>query len=274
MEELVQLDKPLEKEVAAAIDFECDRIRAEDEIDKDPYVLLVDGIGKLSKGNISAWQGIAKSKKTFGITLTVAGLVRGESLHPKFQPVAGGKLVWIDTEQSPYDAQKVTKRLFKMCGGDYNLLFYALRKYGAKTRVQKIEAILEKYKGQMDCLIIDGIRDLIIDFNDPVESSEITTKLMAWSIDYNIHISVVLHANKSDGNMRGHLGTELENKCETVFAVKKDEQYKDVSHIEEKFGRGKNVEPFKFKVNAEGLPELVDDDHILVDDDDTPPWER
>lgn len=271
MEELKLLDEPI-KQSPETVEFECDRIRANDEIERDPYVLLVDGIGKLSKGNISAWQGIAKSKKTFGITLTVAGLVRGESIHPKFQPVVNGKLIWIDTEQSPYDAQKVTKRLYAMCGSDENLLFYALRKYNAKVRVQKIEAILERYKGEIDCLVIDGIRDLIIDFNDPVESSEITTKLMAWSIDYNIHISVVLHANKSDGNMRGHLGTELENKCETVFAVKKDEQLKDVSHIEEKFGRGKNIEPFQFKVNSDGLPELVDDHFIEVED--KAPWEK
>lgn len=264
--ELIKLDNP----ITDGVDISCDRIRATDKISKQPAVLLVDGVAKLTKGNISAWKGMAKSKKTFALTLTVASLVKGESTHPKFQPIAKGKVAWIDTEQSPYDAQLVVKRLSTICGGEDNLMFYGLRRYAPSVRLAKIEQLLKEHGDVIDTLIIDGIRDLILDFNDLVESSNMLTNLMAWSIDYDLHISVVLHANKGDGNMRGHLGTELGNKCETVFSVTKDENMKDVSLVTEEFGRGKEIKEFKLIVNSDGLPQVVDDDNIGYDIDESP----
>lgn len=254
--DLIELDKPVENMVSISED----RIRSTDDIAKAPTVLKIDGIPKFTKGNISAWQGIAKSKKTFAITLTVGGLVAGESIHNKFAPEGDGNLAWFDTEQSPFDAQKVVRRLKKLAGVEERLHFYALRRYGAKTRVQKIEAYLAEYGKDLDFMVIDGVRDLVIDFNDPVESSEIVTKLMAWTIDYDCHISVVLHANKGDGNMRGHLGTELENKCEAAFSVTKDEINTDMSEVEEKFGRGKNIEKFKIVIDGNGMPGVYEGD--------------
>lgn len=265
MEELVVLDVPLEAQ--GSIDL--DRIKADDEIAKAPYVLLIDGVGKMSKGNISSWKGIAKSKKTFALTLIMANLVGKASLHEKFSPANKGLVAWVDTEQSPYDAQKIVKRIKTMCGNEDDLMFYALRKYGAKDRVSKVESLLTKHGEKIDVLVIDGVRDLVNDFNDATESSKLISKLMAWSIDYDCHISVVLHANKSDGNMRGHLGTELENKSETVFSVTKDQNIKDVSLVEEQFGRGKEIESFEIKINKNGLPEVVDG-KIHLDDDDSP----
>ncbi len=261
--ELLKLDKPVSN--TPDIDISCDRIRATDKILKQPAVLLVDGLAKLTKGNISAWKGKAKSKKTFALTLTIASLIKGSSIHEKFQPVSKGKTAWVDTEQSPFDAYKVVKRLEYMCGGEENLLFYGLRRYSPDVRVSKIEKLLLEHGDELDTLIIDGLRDLIYDINDIKECTNILTKLMAWSIDYDIHISVVLHSNKGDGNMRGHLGTELGNKCETVFSVTKDENVKDVSLITEDFGRGKEIEEFKLIINKDGIPEVLDDDSISYD---------
>jgi len=269
--EVLELDKPL----SSTVDIECDRIRASDDIGKPPFVLLIDGVGKMSRGNISSWSGIAKSKKTFALTLIMAGLVKRESIHHKFQPMVTKNIAWIDTEQSPYDAQVVTKRIKSMCGSDENMMFYGLRRYGYKTRIEKIEGLLLKHGADIDLLVIDGIRDLVADFNDAVESSNMIAKLMQWTVDYDIHITTVLHGNKSDGNMRGHLGTELENKCEAAFKVTRDENINDASLVEETFGRGKSVEPFKIKINAEGLPEVLENDHFGIDENNNDaPWER
>src|SRR5690606_27616282 len=120
------------------------RIISTDEIEKDPYILLIDGVGKMSKGNISAWKGIAKSKKTFALTLLVANMVSGSSLHEKFSPIVRNNIAWVDTEQSPYDAQKVVKRIKNMCGKEDNLYFYALRKYNVESRLNKIESLLKQ----------------------------------------------------------------------------------------------------------------------------------
>lgn len=48
---------------------------------------------------------------------------------------------------------------------------------------------------------------------------------------YNIHIHTVLHLNKSDDNTRGHIGTELNNKAETVMKIIKSELNPEVSEV-------------------------------------------
>ena len=45
---------------------------------------------------------------------------------------------------------------------------------------------------------------------------------MQWTSERGIHIQTVLHLNKGDDNSRGHIGTELNNKAETVLQVTKD----------------------------------------------------
>ena len=73
-------------------------------------------------------------------------------------------------------------------------------------------------------LIIDGIRDLMYDINSPSESTDLINLLMRWSSGYNLHIHTVLHLNKGDDNTRGHIGTELNNKAETVLQITKSTQ--------------------------------------------------
>ena len=78
-----------------------------------------------------------------------------------------------------------------------------------------IEYALQTQKG-FGLVIIDGIRDLMLDINNPSESVHIINKLMQWSSRYDLHIHCVLHLNKGDDNVRGHIGTELSNKAELV----------------------------------------------------------
>jgi hypothetical protein len=41
--------------------------------------------------------------------------------------------------------------------------------------------------------------------------------LMQWTGEKNIRIQTVLHLNKGDDNARGHIGTELNNKAESLL---------------------------------------------------------
>jgi acetamidase/formamidase len=47
--------------------------------------------------------------------------------------------------------------------------------------------------------------------------------LLQWSDELNILLLGVLHINKGDGKVRGHLGSELKNKCDFIVNVAKDE---------------------------------------------------
>lgn len=81
-------------------------------------------------------------------------------------------------------------------------------------------------------VIIDGIRDLMLDINNPREATLIVNYLMKWTEEFNLHIHTVIHQNKGDENARGHIGTEINNKSETVLRVEKDKNDDAISTVE------------------------------------------
>mgnify|MGYP002244706224 CR=1 FL=1 len=136
------------------------------------------------------------------------------------------KVLYIDTEQSPYHCLKVMKRILRMAGlpddrDSGYLEFLALRKYTPEQRISIVEQAIY-HSPDIGLVIIDGIRDMVYDINSPGESTRIISKLMQWTDDRQIHIHTILHQNKGDENARGHIGTELNNKAETVLLVEKD----------------------------------------------------
>jgi hypothetical protein len=137
------------------------------------------------------------------------------------------------------------------------LQFLVLRRYDPKTRLSVIEEAIYK-TDNLGLVIIDGIRDLAYDINSPSESTTLITKLMQWTDERQIHIHTVLHLNKGDDNTRGHLGTELNNKAETVLQITKDGFDKDISSVCAMYIRDRDFEPFAFRININSLPELVE----------------
>ena len=107
-------------------------------------------------------------------------------------------------------------------------------------------------------MIIDGIRDLLYDINSPKEATDIISRFMQWTDDRQIHIHTILHQNKNDENARGHIGTELNNKAETVMQIEVDKEERSISVVEAIHIRDREFEPFAFRINSETLPELVE----------------
>ena len=102
-------------------------------------------------------------------------------------------------------------------------------------------------------LIIDGIKDLISngDINDPKACGEVVQTLMTISKENHLAIVTVLHENKNDTNLRGHLGSEIVNKCAECWQVKKSGQ---IFEVEQTDCRNQPVEGFSFTLDNEGLP--------------------
>ena len=68
----------------------------------------------------------------------------------------------------------------------------------------------------------------------------------------------MLHLNKGDDNTRGHIGTELNNKAETVLQITKSTQDGNISEVKAMHIRDRDFEPFAFRINDSALPEVVD----------------
>lgn len=241
------------------------RIRATDRYVFPPEILTVDEITVATVGNFSASVGKPKSRKTFNVSAIVAALISGnEVLHYKAKlPEGKDKVLYIDTEQSRVHCFKVLHRILKMAGlpadeEASSLEFLMLREFTPQQRRNIINMTLEVDKN-IGFVVIDGIRDLINDINSPGESVEIINDLMRWTNVYNIHIHTVLHLNKSDDNTRGHIGTELNNKAETVMKVVKSEINPNVSEVRPMITREKEFGNFAFRINEDGIPEDLPD---------------
>ena len=209
-----------------------------------------------SLGNISAVVGAAKSKKTFLCTAIVGGLLaeRGEfGITPRLATV-----LWVDTEQSVLHVRKVSERIHRLAGipEDRNcglLRTLTLREIEPKARAEMLYMAIELYEPQL--VVIDGISDLMYNTNDIEESDRVVGRLMALSTDYNCHIICVLHTNPNSDKARGHIGSTLQRKAETVLFVHK---VGDCSIVEPQFCRNEEFEPFAFTIDDEGLPQLTD----------------
>jgi hypothetical protein len=138
------------------------------------------------------------------------------------------------------------------------LEFLTLRRHTPEIRIAVVETAIYNTEG-LGLVIIDGIRDMVYDINSPSESTKIISKLMQWTDERQIHIHTILHQNKADENARGHIGTELNNKAETVLEVAKDKYDGNISTVQAMHIRAMDFQPFAFRINDDALPELVDD---------------
>ena len=253
---------PTPEELALCIEESA--VRAADACEQSPAVLRVDGsvIGTL--GNFSASIGKAKSKKTFNVAaLTAAAVTNGTVLHYRASFPEGKRgILYIDTEQGRLHCQQVLRRILRLAGlpeeqDPDNLVMLTLRKFPPDMRLAIVDHAIGTIP-HLGLVIIDGIRDLLYDINSPKEATDIISRFMQWTDDRQIHIHTILHQNKNDENARGHIGTELNNKAETVMQIEVDKEERSISVVEAIHIRDREFEPFAFRINSETLPELVE----------------
>lgn len=205
-----------------------------------------------SLGNISAVVGAAKSKKTFLCSALVGGLLAegGDfGITPRL-----AKVLWVDTEQSELHARRVIERIHRLAGWSDTtnsglLHSLTLREVEPKARAEILYMAIELYRPQL--VVVDGISDLMYNTNDIEESDRIVGRLMALSTEFNCHILCVLHTNPNSDKARGHIGSTLQRKAETVVFVHK---VGECSVVEPQFCRNEEFEPFAFIIDEEGLP--------------------
>lgn len=213
-------------------------------------------------GNFSLIIGKAKSRKSFFINIAVSTVLSEDVILNQFKGVLPNEqstVLYFDTEQGKYHVQLALKRICEQINisEPTNLQVFGLRSLNPSERLKIIEYAIYNTLN-LGFVIIDGIKDLINSINDEAEATMISSKLLKWTEEKNIHIITVLHQNKSDNNARGHIGTELINKAETVLSVTKNEQDKDISVVEAQQCRNREPEPFAFEINENGLPSLVE----------------
>lgn len=212
-------------------------------------------------GNFLCIIGKAKSRKTYLLSTTVAALVKqGEVMGIRGTlPLSKRKILYFDTEQLKGHVYRVLKRVSLLSDDETlsQIKVYGLRRYNPTDRLNAIRVAIER-EINIGAIIIDGIKDLVFDINDAKEATDRATDLLQWTEEKEAHLITIIHENKANGSARGHLGSELVNKAETVISVSRDPNDKKVSIVTPEFCRDKEFEPFGFSIGEDGLPFTVD----------------
>lgn len=225
-------------------------------------VIVSDNIASIATlENFTLVTGKAKCGKTFLLSLLAASFLKQGLLMETLKCEENNgrpKVLIFDTEQSEAKVQQVGNRIYNLADVDNNLSIYFLRAFTPKERLLFIETVIYN-NPDASLVIIDGIRDLVSDINSQSEATEIASKLLKWTAEMNIHLITVLHQNKADFNARGHLGTELVNKAETVMSITASSGDSNYSLVEPVHCREKPFTPFAFQIDDNGMPFIMTD---------------
>jgi hypothetical protein len=133
---------------------------------------------------------------------------------------------------------------------------FALRPYDPKQRIEFIEWLIyeSEMKDNIGLVSIDGLADLVDDFNDLKESQKAIQKIMKWTDDKQFHLTTILHANYGSAKAVGHIGSSVLKKAETVCSIINNE-----THITASFAhtRGFPIADFNYNVDDKGLPYIM-----------------
>ncbi len=241
-------------------------VRLSDDIEEPlPCLEIAEGDQFLpfaTLGNFSLIIGKAKSRKTFLLSAAVAAFIKADTVMGKIRgrrSTDKTAVLYFDTEQHKGQVKKVLRRIAQLADADQALPIrvFHLKKHAPNHRLNIIRVLIEDTPN-LGLIVIDGIRDTVFDINDAKEATERATDLLQWTEEKDAHLITVIHENKGNANARGHLGTELVNKAESVISVAKDQADKNTSIVTPEYCRDKEFEPFGFAVDESGLPVLVD----------------
>jgi len=234
------------------------RIDFTQRIEKPPAIISIStdeiDIPMFTLGNFSIITGKAKSRKSFFTSALLAASIQGTCNLDNIVSNPGKEnhySIFFDTEMSSYHSQRLGFSVIKQISETLRkrYLHFKLRELTNKEKLQFIERVLEKYKGKIALVVIDGIKDLLSNgINDEAESIDLVSKIMKWTSVYNIHIVGVLHQNKNDKNVRGHIGTEAVNKAETTLSIEKVETEPQISIVKPEYTRELEFDSFYFKL--------------------------
>jgi len=223
-------------------------------------LLSIAGVPFITRGNLSCLKGAPKAGKSTINSVIVAVCESGVP----YLNIEGRKLdvLFIDTEQSEEQSIYVAQRAKMMAGVNTlkNVQVQWLRMDPPKTRMKFIEEALDEYRP--DLVLLDGVSDLAtLGVNDAEEAQSIVTTLTMLCTEYRCAMLAVIHTNTSDdaGKARGHLGSELERKCESVLTLTKDSDT-EIFTLAPAYMRGGNFPKFNFRMDARKIPYLTDDE--------------
>ena len=238
--------------------YEKYRINPLNELSEPPAYCLINNVPSLTAGNFSLINGKKKAGKTFLLGVLIASIIDNSLQIESIKgclPEGKNSVLYFDTEQSQYHGTRSIKRICELVGNPNpdNLFAYGLRPLAPEQRLEVIEDLILSTPN-IGLVAIDGIRDLLTTgINNEQEATKLTNLFLKWSYDLDIHIVLLLHQNKNDLNARGHIGSEVVNKAETIISITKENKC-NIFKVACDDSRDIPFDDFYFSISENGLP--------------------
>lgn len=207
-------------------------------------IIKIGGESISTQGNVTTVSGAPKSAKSAIASVFIAGAI-AEGEYDGFDGLEvlqcnGKAVLHFDSEQARHQHQKnlrtILKRV-KLNSCPPNLLSYNIR----QEEIEKYKSITEeiffaasKKFGGIHLAVIDGGADYIRDVNDPDTSNDLVKFFEDLAIKYAAVVIVIVHLNPNTEKERGHFGSQLQRKSESILTVRKQGE---VSSLEPKLLR-------------------------------------
>ena len=258
------------------------------------YTLSWKSIPFAPLGGIHNITGQSGNGKTMTIAQFMATILSGEFGQLKYElsaEIPHPRVLYIDTEMEKDNTIAVKNRVLSMAGRDINgqyddFVIVMLRDVAEVPELDKDgKPVFDKRTGRQlfvnpavvrwrmtlkaiwqfkpTAVFIDGLLDVVADFNDNIECQELIFKCMKVASHYDISLWCILHQNPGGEKLVGHLGSFLERKVTDVIQTskKKNDTTGEITfEVKQKKARSRDFDDWKFRVlpvDSWGMPEQI-----------------
>ena len=210
---------------------------ADTEVTQADPVIIIDGVPVAREGDIVAVKGAEKVGKSQFAALLAAAVISPRAIGGQIWVPDGRKMIIFDTEQTEYSIKARMMRGIRTAAREDptitssytpngEFIYVKLRDKNTTERLATMRRVIAAIDPNI--VYIDGVVQLLRDFNDVREAADAMDALKAITTGSDFHPRVlvgVLHSNPTDTlsaeekKMRGHIGTMLAQSAQSVIAL-------------------------------------------------------
>lgn len=221
------------------------------------YTLSYNGVPFAPLGGIHGLTGQPGHGKTFTFTQLMIAILKGEFYGLRYElkrDIPQPKVLYIDTEMEKGNTQLVMLRIYEMMGWDKTTVqdqFKILWLREVTKAVDRWRMTLKAINEMRPTVVfLDGLIDVVGDFNSNTECQDIIYQCMATASHYSISMWCLLHENPGSEKMVGHAGSFLERKATDVLKTKKEKGSASVLfNVEQKKARSRDLDKWQFVID-------------------------
>ncbi|MBO4621997.1 MAG: AAA family ATPase [Paludibacteraceae bacterium] len=278
--ESVPVDEFLIEDQWQDVDLEGNWLDPKEEYKRPKFTLSYKGVPFAPLGGIHGLTGQPGHGKTFTFTQLMVAILKGEYYGLRYElrdEIPQPKVLYIDTEMEKSNTMLVLLRVYEMMGWEPGSQHDEFRILWLREEVKSVDRWRKTLKAistiQPTVVFLDGLIDVVSDFNDNVVCQEIIYKCMSAASHYKMSMWLLLHENPGSEKMVGHAGSFLERKATDVLKTKKEKGAEVIFRVSQKKARARDLEEWPFRIEDDehhyGHPVIIDAEEIVAADPDS-----